>query len=239
MPPITRRYGPGARQSIDVFAPRDAQDAPVFLLVHGGAWRLSMREAFYGSAPILTAAGCVLAVVGFDCLPDVSLVQMAEQVRQAVFWVAAEIGALGGNPRNIHLVGHSSGAHLAAVTLTGDLGPAAASVRGGTLISGLYDLAPVMLSSRGAYIDLAPEAAVALSPIHRPAAFMGAGSVWWGTDEAPEFARQSVAFADALRMAGKLHRSGPLPGRNHFEMLEEIEDPDSPLMTAMIAAAHG
>ncbi len=238
MPPQTRRYGPAEQQYVDIFAPSCAKDAPVFILIHGGAWRLSMRAGFYSAAPSFTAAGCILAVVGFGCLPAISMVEMAEQIRQGVLWVASHIGAFGGDAANLHIVGHSSGAHLAAVTLTSDLGAATPCIRGGTLISGLYDLEPVMLSSRRHYIDLTVAEAERLSPIRRLKDFTGVGSVWWGSHESPEFARQSAVFADALRDAGKLGGSARLEGRNHFEMLEALDDPKGPLIEAMIATAR-
>jgi arylformamidase len=235
-PPQSRRYGRAEQQVIDIFAPEVARNAPVFILIHGGAWRLAMRQAFYGAAPVLTTAGGILAVVGFACLPDVSMIGMADQIHQAVTWIAGEIGAFGGDRRNLHLVGHSSGAHLAAVALSSGL-PAAPALRGGTLISGLYDLEPVLLSSRRHYIDLADDETIALSPIHRPNDFAGVTSIWWGSQESPEFKRQSQCLATALDGAGKLGPSGMLAGRNHFEMLEEIENPDSPIVKTMLAAA--
>jgi arylformamidase len=237
IPPLTRRYGSAEPQLIDIFAPKDANGVPVFILIHGGAWRLSMREGFYSAAPTIMAAGCILAVVGFGCLPTVSMAEMAAQIREAVLWVAAEIGAFGGDGRNLHLVGHSSGAHLAAVTLTGDLGPAAGCVRSGTLISGLYDLEPVMKSSRRHYMGLTAEEAATLSPIHHVDSMPGIASLWWGSRESPEFKRQSQAFGNALHGAGKLGQSTVLAGRNHFEMLEELDAPNSPIVNAMLAAA--
>ena len=238
MPPQSRRYGASEPQSVDIFAPKDARGAPVFILIHGGAWRLSMREGFYGSAPSIVGAGCILVVVGFDCLPAISMVRMAEQVRQAVLWVAAEIGAFGGDRRNLHLIGHSSGAHLAAATLTSDLGAAAPNIRGATLISGLYDLAPVMLSARRHYIDLNEADAAALSPILHLDAFPGTASVWWGSRESPEFKRQSRVFSNALHMRERLAQATVIAGRNHFEMLEELDNPRSPIIQAAIRAAR-
>ena len=238
MPPQTRRYGASERQLVDIFAPADARGAPVFILVHGGAWLLSMREAFYGPAPAIMAAGCILVVVGFDCLPAVSMVRMVEQIGQAVLWVAAEIDAFGGNGRNVNLIGHSSGAHLAAAALTSDLGAATPNMRQATLISGIYDLAPVMLSSRRHYIDLTDPQAAALSPIRHVDAFAGTASVWWGADESPEFKRQSQSFANALQMNSRLDQATVISGRNHFEMLEELDNPSSPIVEAMLSAAH-
>jgi arylformamidase len=96
---------------------------------------------------------------------------------------------------------------------------------------------PVMLSSRRHSIDLTGDEAVALSPIRHLERFAGTAAVWWGSRESPEFKRQSQVFANALHGAGRLGQSTMLAGRNHFEMLEELDDPNSPLIDAMLAAA--
>ncbi len=238
MPPQTRRYGPGEHQLIDIFTPPDAafaaaSGAPVFVLIHGGAWRMAMREAFYGPAPTILAARCILAVVGFDCLPAISMVEMAGQVRDAVAWIGAHADTFGGDGGDLNLVGHSSGAHLAAVVLATDwtsLGLKRPGIQSAMLVSGLYDLEPVMLSSRRQYIALTEEQATALSPIRHVDRITASVSVVWGGDESPEFKRQSAAFAAALDQAGRLHEGRMVAGRNHFEMLEALSDADGPLV---------
>ncbi len=237
-PPLTRRYGSGEKQFVDIFARTGVRDAPVFVMIHGGAWQLAMREAFYGPAPAIMDAGCVFAVVGFQCLPAVSLAQMTEQIRQALVWISREIGAFGGDGRNLHLIGHSSGAHLAAVMMTTDwtgydLEPT--GLRGATLLSGLYDLHPVMLSARGRYLKLTLDEIVALSPMHHLDRLAGCISIAWGSRESPEFRRQSQVFADAARGTGRLGRSAVLENRNHFEVLEALNDPSNPLTKGMLA----
>jgi arylformamidase len=242
-PPLSRRCGPGEKQVVDIFAPpAKIHDAPVFVMIHGGAWRLAMREAFYGPAPAIVAAGCILAVVGFECLPAVSMVEMAAQIRRALVWIGREIGEFGGNGRNLHLVGHSSGAHLAAAMMTTDWtesGLDPASLRGATLISGLYDLYPVMLSARGRYVQLTAAEVAALSPIRHLHRFAGSAFVAWGANESPEFKRQSQVFADALAGMGRLGAAALAPDQNHFEMLEALNDRDNPLTKAILAHALG
>jgi arylformamidase len=233
-PPLTRRYGLGDMQFIDLFVPAKADGAPVFILIHGGAWRLSMRQAFHGPAPTITAAGGILAIVGFDCIPTVRLPDMAGQIQDAIRWIGCEITAFGGDARNLHLIGHSSGAHLAAVMVAAGL----PGVRSATLISGLYELEPVMLSARRLYLGLTAEETEALSPIRHVGAISAKCSVWWGSGDSPEFKRQSEAFAEALRDTGHLTRAAMLPDRNHFEMLEELENPESPIVQAMLAAVR-
>ena len=240
-PPLTRRYGPGEKQFVDIFAPSGIHDAPVLVMIHGGAWRLAMREAFYGPAPAVMDAGCILAVVGFQCLPAVTMPQMAAQIRQALVWIGREIGEFGGDGRNLHLIGHSSGAHLAAVMLTTDwrgLGLEPPSLRGATLISGLFDLHPVALSARGRYIDLTGEHLAALSPRRHLGRLAAPACIAWGTEESPEFKRQSQVFASALEGMGRLTRSVALPACNHFEMLEALSDAESPLTRMILADAR-
>jgi arylformamidase len=239
MLPRPRRYGPAAEQVIDIFAPPGVCNAPVFILIHGGGWRLAMRESFYGAAPRITGAGGILAVVGFQCLPDVTMSQMAEQIRQAILCISSEVGALGGDRRKLHIVGHSSGAHLAAVMMTADFGDGLPRLAGGTLISGMYDLEPVLLSSRRHYVALSPEEADALSPIRHVRNISCPVSVWWGSDESPEFQRQSQMFANAVKDAALLRQSAMLPGRNHFEMLEELDDPNSLIVKALLTDRGG
>jgi arylformamidase len=239
MPPVSHRYGPAFEQVIDIFAPPAGRNAPVFILIHGGGWRLSMRESFYGAAPSITGAGGILTVVGFQCLPAVTMVQMAEQIRQAILYISSEIGALGGDRKKLHIVGHSSGAHLAAAMLTADLGTATPALAGGTLISGMYDLEPVLLSARRHHVALSPEEADALSPIRHVRDIPGPVSVWWGSDESPEFQRQSQMFANALSDVGMLKRSTMLTGRNHFEMLEELDDPNGLIVNALLTERGG
>jgi arylformamidase len=240
MPKLTRRYGPGENQLIDIFAPPGACNAPVFAMIHGGAWQLAMREAFYGPAPAFVAAGCILAVIGFDCLPAISLMEMTGQIRHALVWIGQEIGAMGGDGRNLHLVGHSSGAHLAAVMLTTDWsghGLTPETIRSAMLLSGLYDLHPVMLSARGLYLRLTPDETSLLSPMRHLHRLTTAVSIAWGTQESPEFRRQSEVFAAALHGMGRLKRSVVLSDLNHFEVLEALNDPDHLLTRAMLAEA--
>jgi arylformamidase len=58
--------------------------------------------------------------------------------------------------------------------------------------------------------------------------------VAWGEHEAAEFARQSREFAEALRQAGKLEAALVGKGQNHFEIIETLADPASPLGRAAL-----
>ena len=146
----------------------------------------------------LTEAGFDLAVPDLSLLPAVRMPQVAEELRACVRHLQ--------DRGPIHLSGHSSGAHLAAVLATEF---AFASV---TLVSGPYDLEPVLLSARRDYVQLTPEEAEALNPYRHAHRIAAPVIVAWGTAESPEFIRQGEAMARATGA-----RAFVLDGQHHFQ----------------------
>ena len=161
------------------------------LHVHGGAWRSLTRADAGFAAPAMLAAGLDMVVPDFRLLPQFTLQEMVEDVMAACLWARRHAPGV-----PFHLSGHSSGAHVAAV-LAADprLAGSLASV---TLISGIYDLHPVLLSARGDYVKLTEEQAQALSPIHHVRRITAPVVLAHGDRESPEFIRQAQAFGAAL-----------------------------------------
>lgn len=191
--PETLSYGP---HLLDLYrAP--GRRRGLHLHLHGGAWRANTRDDAGFVAPALTTAGFDVAVPDFSLLPAKRLPEVVEQLRACVRFL--------GGQGPLHLSGHSSGAHLAAVLAT-EL--PFASV---TLVSGAYDLEPVLLSARRDYVQLSPEEARSLSPLRHAARITAPLLVAWGTAESPEFIRQGDAMASATGA-----RRFVLEGAHHF-----------------------
>lgn len=134
--------------------------------------------------------------------------------------------------------GHSSGAHLAAVLLTVDWrehGLPPDLIKAALLSSGIYDLGPVMLSSRRAYIDLEDDEIARLSPLRHVAVIRCPAKVMYGEAESPEFVRQARIFAGAMSAAGLDAELIPVPQVNHFEMNEEFGRAGSSVFKAAVA----
>jgi arylformamidase len=106
-----------------------------------------------------------------------------------------------------------------------DFGLPADAVKGGTLISGMYDLKPVRLSARSSYVKFTDEMEEALSSQRHLARISTPVIVAYGSLETPEFQRQSRDFAAALRTAGKPVQLIRAEGYNHFEILETFGNP--------------
>ena len=224
-PPQQIAYGPGPREVMDLF---DAgPDAPIAVFLHGGYWQALDKGWFSGLAPALLAHGVSLAIPSYDLCPDVRLGQILRQVRTAVEAVRARTGS-----RPV-VFGHSAGGHMAACMLSE--GRAGAAVA----ISGVFDLAPLIPTSLNDALKLDAAEAAALSPVHWP---VPDGSTPGGTvldcvvggDESAEFLRQSKMMAELWGGRGVETRYLPLPGLNHFTVLDPLFDADSDLVKRIV-----
>ena len=208
-PPLRRSYGGSAIEQLDIFRTEAAAPAPVFIFIHGGAWRAGSARTYAAPAEMFIRAGAHYVVPDFLWVQDAggSLFPIAEQVCRAIAWVYRNAASFGGDPNRLYLGGHSSGAHLAAVALTTDwqceFGLPADIVKGGMCGSGMYDLYPVRLSHRSSYVKFTDEMVEALSPMRHLNRLYTPLIVAYGTYETPEFQRQSRDFAAAIKSAGK------------------------------------
>ena len=223
-------YGPAEIERLDIY--RSARPAaPVFVFIHGGAWRSGRSKDFTGPAEMFLAARAHYVVPDFAWVQDVggSLMVVADQVRRAVAWVFQNIARFGGDPNRLYLGGQSSGGHLAAVALTTDwrhdFDLPADIIKGGVCVSGMYDLTPVRLSARSRYVAFDDTTVAALSPIRHLDRLRAPLVVVYGTRETPEFQRQNREFAAAVETAGKRVRLVVGEHYNHFELPETLGNP--------------
>jgi arylformamidase len=220
-------YGPGDIEWLDIYRSTRVP-APIFVFIHGGAWRSERSKDFAVPAEMFLDAGAHYVVPEFAWVQDVSgnLMVLAEQVRRAVAWVRENIARFGGDPNRLYIGGHSSGGHLAAVALTTDwqrqFGLPSDLIRGGMCISGMYDLTPVRLSARNRYVRFDDATVAALSPIRHLDQLHPPLVVAYGTLETPEFQRQNREFAAAVESAGKKVRLLVGEHYNHFELPETL-----------------
>jgi len=221
--PERAAYGPAEIERLDIYC-SGRNPAPVFVFIHGGAWRSGHSQDFAGPAEMFLAAGAHYVVPDFALVQDVggSLMVLADQVRRAVAWVYVNIARFGGDPSRLYLGGQSSGGHLAAVALTTDwrrdFGLPADIITGGMCISGMYDLTPVRLSARSNYVAFDDKTVAALSPIRHLEHLQAPLVVAYGACETPEFQRQNREFAAAVEAAGKMVRLLVGEQYNHFEL---------------------
>jgi len=223
-------YGPTEVEKLDIHKTQ-RQNAPVVIYIHGGAWRNGTAKDFAFPAEMFMDAGTHFVVPDFVQVQDAggSLLPMIEQVRRAVAWVYKNAAAFGGDAERTFITGHSSGAHLAGVTLVtdwvNDYGLPPDVIKGGLLVSGMYDLKPVRLSKRSEYVKFTDEIEEKLSSQRHLDKLNAPVIIAYGTQETPEFQRQSREFAAAVKAAGKPVELIVGEGFNHFEMQETFANP--------------
>jgi len=222
-------YGTAPIEQLDIYR-TERPNAPVHVFIHGGAWRAGLAKDYAFPAEMFVQAGAHYVVPDFAWVQDTdsSLLPIAEQIRRAIAWVARNAASFGGDAGRIYVSGHSSGAHQAGVLAATDwkqAGLPADVVKGYVLISGMYDLLPVSLSSRSSYIWFDERTLEELSAMRHLERISAPIAVVHGTLETPEFQRQSREFAEALRKAGKPVQLIAADGYNHFEVMETLANP--------------
>jgi acetyl esterase/lipase len=147
------------KHRLDVFAPRDAHDAPVVIFVHGGFWREGDRSFYepvvglYGNVgTALGERGVVTVVPSYRLWPAVHVNEQLDDIAAVVRWTQQHAASFGGDPQRIILAGHSAGGHL-VTTLAVQPGVAAAhglspdAIKGVVAISGIYDVVSTVASA--------------------------------------------------------------------------------------------
>lgn len=225
---LDQAYGSGPREKVDIFLPH-AENAPVHLFVHGGYWRSREKSMFSFLAEPLVEAGAMVAVTEYDLCPQVTMDEIAEQVRAVAAWLWRHAAEYGGNPENIHVSGHSAGGHLVAMLgatrwPTFREGLPADLLKSATPISGLFTLEPLIRHTLNEYLKLDADAARRNSPALVAPSINGPVTVCVGGDESDEFRWQSRDFASRWKEHGAEVSYVEVPGYNHFTILQALGD---------------
>jgi arylformamidase len=238
--PATLRYGTTERQALDLFVPDGVARPPVLVFFHGGYWQELSRQDSAFAAPQCLARGIAYAAVGYTLAPAATLSDIVAECRAAVAWLARFGETVGVDPCRIVVAGSSAGAHLAAMTALAPPPGAAGSspVKGAVLVSGIYDLEPLIGTSIDAALGLDPATAARNSPRHLSLKGFAPSLVCWGEIETDQFKRQSRAFARALRDAGADCVDFECVNRNHFDVILDLADPATVLGRQVVALIH-
>jgi len=230
---IGLKYGPSARETVDLFKPKGGDGGPLALFVHGGYWRSLEPASFSQTARGMNAHGVTVAVSGYDLCPQVTIGQIIEQTQAACLYLWKRLG------RRIMVSGHSAGGHLAACMVATDWKRLASDapddlVPAGYAISGLFDLTVLLHLATNADFKLDEAEARRISPLFWPVARGRMLDAVVGGNESSEFLRQSRIVADGWRERGAQTRYEAIPGMNHFTICDAMTDPGSAMTARLV-----
>ena len=228
-------YGPHADDRLDIYLPRHTR-APVLVFLHGGDWQMLSKDDGGFAAPAFVDAGALFVALDFSRVPSVTVPEMGAQVKRALMWLFSNLATYGGDPRRIHIAGHSSGANLVGQLLMVDWsledGMPGDLIKSAVFISGLGDLEPVRLSFRNEKLALTPEDVTRVSLLRRGALAHCPMVVAVGANETGDYLRQSRDVATWWKSRGAPCQLFELEGRHHFDTVLHWAEQSSDLFKA-------
>ena len=256
-PPGTRElaYGADPKQRLDLLVPATTQRAPLLVFVHGGGWSIGDKRTGAGvKAAHFTAQGWAFASVNYRLVPSATVEQQAADIASAIAFARIHAAEQGLDPDRIVLMGHSAGAHLAALVGTDPrflkaAGVPMSAVRGIVLLDGAgYDIAGQMARPGNPVAGMYDAAfgkdvtrQQALSPTLHAAAPNVAKWLILPIQRRADSTEQSEELAAALRPAGASARVVPVPGESHSTLnkgLGESGDFATGEVDRFLAALH-
>ena len=153
-------YGADNAQRFDVYIPNNVKNAPVILMVHGGAWRLgdkAINRVVENKANRWLPKGIIFVSINYRMLPKADPLTQANDVALALAKAQTLAPSWGGDPNRFVIMGHSAGAHLVALI---SANPNIAKQQGAQpwlgsimLDSAAYDIEQTMASKHYSFYD--------------------------------------------------------------------------------------
>ena len=233
-PPEVLAYGPDPRQVVDLFRPAGAAPRGVCVVFHGGYWKAFGPSDWSHLAAGMLERGLAVAIAGYRLTPAVRVQEITGDAARAV---AAAAGAV---PGPIAVAGHSAGGHLACrMAVEGALPEdVARRLAGICSLSGLHDLRPLLATALNQIVSLDAAEAMAESPaLLRPRPGTRLLAVV-GDAERPEFRRQTDLIANVWTGLGAETQSLHALARHHFDVIDLLADPGSPVCRFLDPGGH-
>lgn len=218
-------YGPSERQVFDLFAPEGVSRGTV-VFVHGGYWKAFDAASWSHLAAGAMARGWSVAMPSYDLCPDVRIADITRQIAAAVTRISERTFG------KLALAGHSAGGHLVCrmtdpLILPSDIRARLTSI---VAISPVTDLAPLMQTSMNEVLRIDAAEAEAESPVNMQPPHGLDVSLWVGADERPAFLEQAAQLSRAWGA-----RRTAVEGRHHFDIIDDLTDPDSAMIKALLS----
>lgn len=228
------------RQTLDVFAPASGENHPIIFYIHGGGWKRGSKEGVGRKPQVFTDRGFVFASTNYRFVPNVSIKEMTGDIAKSIRWIHDHAKEFGGDPNRIVVMGHSAGAHLAALVSTDDSylkaeGLSLAILKGCVPVDvSMYDI-PKRVKDGGSVPstlieELFGKTAESQASVS-PAAFAAKGKnipafLILHVADRPDTKAQSDHFAAALTAAGVKATVVPAEGKTHGTINSDLGLPD-------------
>ncbi|WP_240433459.1 alpha/beta hydrolase [Solimonas sp. K1W22B-7] len=145
---INLPFDPATGLTADVYTPDGARNAPVVVFFYGGRWSEGDKQEYKLVGQALASRGIVAVIPNYRKYPQVRFPAFVEDGAKAVKWARNNAAAYGGNPEQLFVMGHSAGAHIAAMLALNEaylkkVGGSRTWLRGMIGLAGPYNFLPI------------------------------------------------------------------------------------------------
>ena len=185
---------------------------PLLIFIHGGYWqKLSAADSLF-NGPDAKSEEIALHAVEYRLAPHASIAEMIDECIADVSRTITEL-----EPTRVVLAGSSAGAHLAAMCTRDAF--IASHVDGVALLSGIYDVRPLVVTPTNDPLHLTTESAADISPQLLPLPYVVPNALLAvGGHEPPEFIRQNAEFGERLLSGGSAVQILVEEHLDHFDL---------------------
>jgi acetyl esterase/lipase len=179
------------------------------------------------------AHGWAVAMPSYTLCPETRISEITSQVGRAVTTIAARVAG------ELRLAGHSAGGHLVTRLCCADSplsAPVRDRIRQTISISGVHDLRPLLKTTMNKTLRMDDAEAARESPALLMPMSGARVTCWVGAKERPEFVRQNALLANIWTGLGARMTANVADGRHHVDVIEELADPESRLVSALLDA---
>lgn len=223
-------YGEAPRQKLDIYRPANGlKSRTVIVFLYGGAWKSGHRGGYRFVGQTFAARGYVTVIPDYRLFPEVRFPRFVEDAADAIAWVRREIATRGGDPDRIVIMGHSAGAHSAALlaldrTYFDKVGVPQDAVVGWVGLAGPYAFDPFEYNSTRPIFETASEPD-ATRPIKNVRAGAAPALLLHGFNDLRVNIRNSIELSKRLREAGIRTRFVTLEDTGHSGVLLGLAKP--------------
>ena len=224
------------KHKLDLYLPKDQKNFPVLVFLHGGSWRTGDRSVYAAVGERFARAGIGVAIPSYRLMPQNPHPAQIEDTAAAFAGVVRNISERGGDASRIYLVGHSAGAHLAALLALDEkylkkFDLPRSTIRGVIAMSGVYNVDKLeTFLATGDKHDASP-----LAHVHVGSPPFLITYCQWDYFGLPKQARDfTVTLKKNFVPAQILY----LPGENHISEVVSLVRDHSPLVETILATIN-
>jgi acetyl esterase/lipase len=211
-------YGANDAMLLDIYGIKSKSLKPVIVFWHGGSWTNGNKDYYRFIADYLESLGAIVVIVGHPLSPGQTFPGFINDAHKAIDWIQKNITQYGGDPKRIYTMGHSSGAHIAAIATMQDTK---------NKIQGCIALATPSTISKTYYKNIFGTAFAGNK--HQPASYVNCSKhrfllIHGLTDRIVPY-RDSLQFHNALLNAGNESELVTLKVMGHMRLLTTIVRP--------------